>query len=123
MYVCTIVFVRFCKLIIDAINLCRLDYEVVELTWENGQLAMHRLDPPRGPVKPIPSTTSLIKYNTWDEPRASGTLESIVNHATLIPHQHHRNHNSNNPRLSLRSNSNSTAPDVPMYSLSLSLSI
>ncbi|KAM4072109.1 hypothetical protein ACB094_11G113000 [Castanea mollissima] len=76
-----------------------LDYEVAELTWENGQLAMHGLGPPRGPVKPIPSTTSLAKYNTWDKPRASGTLESIVNQATLIPqHQHHsqHNHNSNN---------------------------
>ena len=97
MYVCTILFVRFCKLIIDAINLCRLDYEVAELTWKNGQVAMHGLGPPRGPVKPIPSTSSLAKYNTWDKPRASGTLESIVNQATLIPqNHHHRNHDSNN---------------------------
>ncbi|XP_065616051.1 transcription factor UNE10-like [Quercus suber] len=76
-----------------------LDYEVAELTWVNGQLSMHGLGQPRGPVKPIPSTSSLAKYNTWDKPRASGTLESIVNQATLIPqnhHHHHRNHNSDN---------------------------
>nr|WIE96165.1 basic helix-loop-helix transcription factor [Loropetalum chinense var. rubrum] len=54
---------------------CRLDYEVAELTWENGQLAMHGLGPPRAPAK-----------YTWDKPRASGTLESIVNQATRLPH-------------------------------------
>ena len=86
----------FCKLIIDAINLCRLDYEVAELTWKNGRPAFLPLLLPSTTVKPIPSTTSLTKYNTWDKPRASGTLESIVNQATLIPHHHHRNHNSNN---------------------------
>ncbi|XP_004289799.1 PREDICTED: transcription factor UNE10 [Fragaria vesca subsp. vesca] len=48
------------------------DYEVAELTWENGQVAMHGLGLPRLPSKP-PS---------WDKPRATGTLESIVNQAT-----------------------------------------
>ena len=86
----------FCKLIIDAINLCRLDYEVAELTWKNGRPALLPLLLPSTTVKPIPSTPSLTKYNTWDKPRASGTLESIVNQATLIPHHHHRNYNSNN---------------------------
>ncbi|XP_075510892.1 transcription factor UNE10-like isoform X1 [Primulina tabacum] len=55
-----------------------LDYEVAELTWKNGQLAMHGLGPPR-----VPPT----KYNTWDKPRAgTGTLESIVNQATRLPY-------------------------------------
>lgn len=60
-----------------------LDYEVAELTWENGQIAMHGLGPPRVPAKPIASTAP-SKY-TWDKPRASGTLESIVNQATCVP--------------------------------------
>lgn len=54
----------------------RLDYEVAELTWENGQLAMHGLGPPRVPNKSISSY--------------GGTLESIVNQATrCIPPQQH----------------------------------
>ncbi|XP_073155173.1 transcription factor UNE10 isoform X2 [Henckelia pumila] len=54
-----------------------LDYEVAELTWKNGQLAMHGLGPPR-----VPPT----KYTAWDKPRAgAGTLESIVNQATRLP--------------------------------------
>ncbi|KAL1543374.1 transcription factor UNE10-like isoform X2 [Salvia divinorum] len=40
-----------------------LDYEMAELTWENGQLAMHGLG----------------------VPRAGGTLESIVSQATFYP--------------------------------------
>ncbi|ONI22551.1 hypothetical protein PRUPE_2G136300 [Prunus persica] len=56
-----------------------LDYEVAELTWENGQVAMHGLGLPRPPAKPSLTTA---KYTTWDKPRASGTLESIVNQAT-----------------------------------------
>lgn len=67
----------------------RLDYEVAELKWLNGQVAMHPLGPPRVPVKPIPSTSSASKFNAWEKPRASGTLESIVNQATLLPHLHH----------------------------------
>ncbi|KAL3537031.1 hypothetical protein ACH5RR_000397 [Cinchona calisaya] len=53
-----------------------LDYEVAELTWENGQLAMHGLGPPRLPNK----------YSWEDEkqPPAGGTLESVVNQATTI---------------------------------------
>lgn len=43
---------------------------------------MHGLGPPRVPVK---STTSASKYSTWEKPRASGTLESIVNQATRLP--------------------------------------
>lgn len=55
-----------------------LDYEVAELTWENGQLAMHGLGPPRLPNK----------YPNWYKPSpgAGGTLESIVNQATCLPH-------------------------------------
>ncbi|GLT52508.1 hypothetical protein SLA2020_258460 [Shorea laevis] len=66
-------------------DVAMLDYEVAELTWENGQIAMHGLGPPRVVVmKPMTSTTT-SKY-TWDkQPRASGTLESIVNQATRSP--------------------------------------
>ncbi|CAK7347846.1 unnamed protein product [Dovyalis caffra] len=67
----------------SASDMPMLDYEVAELTWENGQLAMHGLGPPRVPAKPIASTPT-SKY-TWDKPRASGTLESIVNQATCVP--------------------------------------
>ncbi|GMI66940.1 unfertilized embryo sac 10, PHYTOCHROME INTERACTING FACTOR 8 [Hibiscus trionum] len=57
------------------------DYEVAELTWENGQLAMHGLGLARVPAKPF-----ISKYNTWDKPRGNGTLESIVNQATRVPY-------------------------------------
>ncbi|OAY49359.1 transcription factor UNE10 isoform X2 [Manihot esculenta] len=60
-----------------------LDYEVAELTWENGQLAMHGLGPPRLLAKPMASTSP--SKCTWDKPRANGTLESIVNQATRLP--------------------------------------
>lgn len=47
---------------------------------------MHGLGPPRVPVKSTPCTTSVSKYTTtWEKPRASGTLESIVNQATRLP--------------------------------------
>ncbi|CAL5340277.1 unnamed protein product [Camellia sinensis] len=61
-----------------------LDYEVTELTWKNGQLAMHGLGPPRVPNK-LP--VAAAKY-TWEKPRAGGTLESIVDQATTtcFPH-------------------------------------
>ncbi|XP_052194849.1 transcription factor UNE10 [Diospyros lotus] len=61
-----------------------LDYEVAELTWENGQLAMHGLGPPRAASKQLPANSLPAKY-TWDKPRAGGTLESIVNQATFFP--------------------------------------
>ncbi|PKI42023.1 hypothetical protein CRG98_037585 [Punica granatum] len=67
-----------------------LDYEVAELTWENGQLAMHGLGQPRVSLKPQPqqpASTNNNKY-TWDKlPRGTGTgtgtgtLESIVDQA------------------------------------------
>ena len=73
-----------------------LDYEVAELTWENGQVSMHGLGLPRVPAKPATTaaganprstaSTSPSKY-AWDKPRASGTLESIVNQATRLPHR------------------------------------
>ena len=55
---------------------------MAELTWENGQLAMHGLGLPRVSNK-LP-LTSPAKY-TWDKPSAGGTLESIVNQATCLP--------------------------------------
>lgn len=54
----------------------RSDYEVAELTWENGHLSMNGLGQPRQP-----STT---KY-TWDKTCVGGTLESIVDQATFVP--------------------------------------
>ncbi|KAH0751809.1 hypothetical protein KY290_005050 [Solanum tuberosum] len=63
-----------------------MDYELAELTWENGQVVMHGLGPPRVPNKPL-STPSPTKY-AWDnKPHAAagGTLEFIVNQA------HHQN--------------------------------
>ncbi|ESQ37656.1 hypothetical protein EUTSA_v10028687mg [Eutrema salsugineum] len=71
-----------------AANIPMLDYEVAELTWENGQLGLHGLGPPRVPAH--------SKYSTG----AGGTLESIVDQATrfpnpkptddLVPWFHHR---------------------------------
>lgn len=61
------------------------DHEVAELTWENGQLALHCLGHPRLQFKPPPNSSPISKYG-WDKPRASGTLESIVNQATCSPH-------------------------------------
>ncbi|KAL3743750.1 hypothetical protein ACJRO7_018937 [Eucalyptus globulus] len=71
------------------------NYEVAELTWENGQLAMHGLGLPRAPAKPLPSSTAPSKYTWVDKPRAAanaggagagtGTLECIVNQATALP--------------------------------------
>ncbi|KAH7519638.1 hypothetical protein FEM48_Zijuj08G0058300 [Ziziphus jujuba var. spinosa] len=64
-----------------------LDYEVAELTWENGQIAMHGLGPPRVPVKHLSTVTtnsSASKYS-WEKPPPGGTLEAIVNQATRLP--------------------------------------
>ncbi|KAK2413863.1 phytochrome interacting factor [Trifolium repens] len=66
-----------------------LDYDVAELTWENGQISMHGLGLPKVPVKP-PSTTAATNPSkeNWEKPaRTSGTLESIVNQATSFPHR------------------------------------
>nr|XP_017245006.1 PREDICTED: transcription factor UNE10 isoform X1 [Daucus carota subsp. sativus] len=54
-------------------DLSSLDYEVAELTWENGHLSMHGLGQPRLP------------YDIWDKPCLGGTLESIVDQATFFP--------------------------------------
>lgn len=65
----------------SALDVPTLDYEVAELTWKNGQLAMHGLGPPRVVYKPHSTTAA----PTWDKPRAAETLEAIVNQATLQP--------------------------------------
>ncbi|KAF6175413.1 hypothetical protein GIB67_036504 [Kingdonia uniflora] len=49
-------------------------FEVAELTWENGQLAMHSLAHQR----------VLASKHAWEKPLGSGTLESIVNQATHL---------------------------------------
>ncbi|KAI7742071.1 hypothetical protein M8C21_030077, partial [Ambrosia artemisiifolia] len=54
------------------------DYEVAELTWEKGQVALHELGSQRVPTKPQPTTE-------WVQPRATETLEALVNQATLQP--------------------------------------
>ncbi|XP_076886465.1 transcription factor UNE10-like isoform X2 [Bidens hawaiensis] len=79
-------------------HIYKLDYEVAELTWENGQLALHELGSRRVPSKPQPIAS-------WDPPRAAETLEALVNQATLqsycktdnpvtddelVPWMHHR---------------------------------
>ncbi|KAJ6797392.1 transcription factor UNE10 isoform X2 [Iris pallida] len=51
----------------------RSDYEVTELTWENGHLSEHGLGHPRRVNMPTP------KYPS------SETLEAIVNQAKLLP--------------------------------------
>ncbi|XP_042055351.1 transcription factor UNE10-like isoform X2 [Salvia splendens] len=53
----------------------------LQLTWENGQLAMHGLGVPRVVGKQSASSSPA----TWDKPRAGGTLESVVNQATFYP--------------------------------------
>ncbi|XP_027158926.1 transcription factor UNE10 [Coffea eugenioides] len=62
-----------------------LDYEVAELTWENGQLAMHGLGLPRLPNGKSLAASPPAKYNSWEkQPPVGGTLESIVNPAAII---------------------------------------
>ncbi|KAL9234366.1 hypothetical protein vseg_009246 [Gypsophila vaccaria] len=56
------------------------DYEMAELTWENGQLTMHGLGLPR-----VPSKNNIGGSAPWNDkssPLAGDTLESIVNQAT-----------------------------------------
>ncbi|KAH7687652.1 Transcriptional repressors of the hairy/E(spl) family (contains HLH) domain-containing protein [Dioscorea alata] len=58
------------------------EYEVAELTWENGNVAMHGLGHPRisKPIAKYPSTTGSTVG--WDKQHQSGMLESIVDQAT-----------------------------------------
>ncbi|CAI9264367.1 unnamed protein product [Lactuca saligna] len=58
---------------------------MAELTWNNGQVAMHGLGPPRVVNKLHAATAAYSKY-TWDKPRAAETLEAIVNQATFLPY-------------------------------------
>lgn len=48
---------------------------------------MHGLGLPRVPVKHSTNAATTPNKDTWEKPRASGTLESIVNQATTIPHR------------------------------------
>ncbi|PWA89113.1 myc-type, basic helix-loop-helix (bHLH) domain-containing protein [Artemisia annua] len=61
------------------LDIFKLGYEVAELTWENGQVAMHELGHRRVPSKSQPETS-------WDKPRAGETLEAIVTQATYQPY-------------------------------------
>ncbi|CAL9146092.1 unnamed protein product [Musa hybrid cultivar] len=56
-----------------------MGYEVAELAWENGQLALHGLVPPRTGAKPR-ADAACSKHHLHHHP--SGTLESVVNQAT-----------------------------------------
>ncbi|KAI3800431.1 hypothetical protein L1987_28522 [Smallanthus sonchifolius] len=60
-------------------DIYKLDYEVAEITWENGQLTLHELGSRRVPTKSQPTTS-------WDQPRSAETLEALVNQATLQPY-------------------------------------
>nr|XP_019709250.1 transcription factor UNE10 isoform X2 [Elaeis guineensis] len=62
------------------------DYEVAELTWENGRLGLHGLGHPRI-EKPIPkqASSSSAAATAWEKPRPSGTLEAVVDQATRAP--------------------------------------
>ncbi|WOL10189.1 transcription factor UNE10 [Canna indica] len=64
----------------------RTDYEVAELTWENGQLALHSLAPPRigkASTKNPPPSGAVVAATAWNKHHhRSGTLESVVNQAT-----------------------------------------
>lgn len=85
------------------------NFEVTELTWENGQLAMHEL----GGMFPAPTTTTTSSppKATWagGVGRVTDTLESIVHQATYcnnkqspnllpasVPHQHSGHQNIEN---------------------------
>lgn len=85
------------------------NFEVTELTWENGQLAMHEL----GSMFPAPTTTTTSSppKATWagGVGRVTDTLESIVHQATYcnnkqspnllpasVPHQHSGHQNIEN---------------------------
>lgn len=92
MYLFIINFIR--GMLFDSENYLKLrpNYEVAELTWQNGQLAMNGLSSggllPTGPTKP-----------TWN--RAGDTLESVVHQATwpnqnLYPPLPKRDHNPAN---------------------------
>ncbi|KAJ8451428.1 hypothetical protein Cgig2_017819 [Carnegiea gigantea] len=63
----------------------RSNYEVTELTWENGQLAMHEVGgmfPPL-PPRPLSSTSSSPPKPSWGGiGQAGDTLESLVHQAT-----------------------------------------
>ncbi|CAL9108602.1 unnamed protein product [Musa textilis] len=56
-----------------------MGYEVAELAWENGQLALHGLVPPRTGAKPG-ADAACSKHHLHHH--HSGTLESVVNQAT-----------------------------------------
>ncbi|XP_057532201.1 transcription factor UNE10-like isoform X2 [Amaranthus tricolor] len=63
-------------------DISMLDYEMAELTWENGQLTMHGLG-----IARVPSKSNLADAVAWaDKPttRTNDTLESIVNQ--VYPH-------------------------------------
>lgn len=48
---------------------------------------MHGLGLPRVPAKPSTTAANTPSKDAWEKPRASGTLESIVNQATSLPHR------------------------------------
>ncbi|CAI9101325.1 OLC1v1038619C2 [Oldenlandia corymbosa var. corymbosa] len=59
-----------------------LDYEVTELTWQNGQLAMQGLGLPRGKSAVAAAAPAVAVKYTWEKQLpAGGTLEAVVNQA------------------------------------------
>ncbi|XP_011088088.1 uncharacterized protein LOC105169392 [Sesamum indicum] len=78
-------------------------YEVTELTWENGQLALHGL----GGILPPPPPPQTSKQ-TWDhKPGVGDTLESIVHQATHQLPPNGRDHHGKYPTSTLAVNSTS----------------
>lgn len=63
------------------------NYEVTELTWENGQLAMHELGGMFPPPPPTSNSSSPPKPTWGGVSRANDTLESIVHQATYSSKQ------------------------------------
>ncbi|CAL9125196.1 unnamed protein product [Musa textilis] len=63
----------------------RSQYEMAELTWKNGQLALHGLVRPcTGKPAPKSPSTSVVAVpsTSWNKHHPSGTLESVVNQVT-----------------------------------------
>ncbi|KAJ0970523.1 hypothetical protein J5N97_018482 [Dioscorea zingiberensis] len=60
------------------------DYEVAELTWENGNVAMHGHGHARitKPIAKYPTSGTAGSGVAWDKQHQNGTLESIVDQAT-----------------------------------------
>ncbi|PIM98627.1 hypothetical protein CDL12_28887 [Handroanthus impetiginosus] len=78
------------------------NYEVTELTWENGQVSLHGLG---GIASPNSSITPQTKQSTWNSAKPGGTLESIVHQATTFSKNYNIPQNVDQVKWSENSNS------------------